>query len=116
MQMQCFLPTVKAAFKERNHRKGPTCSAQSMAQGLEATHLAPPHGTSCLNPAPAPDPTPRRKVVRSSTGADPYTPLFGGRSRSILEGMILDVLPLVKSLEKKAKLCVSACVPAQPTA
>ena len=27
-----------------------------------------------------------------------YTPIFGGRSRSIPQGMILDVQPLVKSL------------------
>ena len=32
--------------------------------------------------------SPRREVVRSSAGADPYTP----------EAMILDVYPLVKSL------------------
>ena len=35
--------------------------------------------------------SPRREVVRSSAGTDPYGPLFGGRSRSIPEGMISDV-------------------------
>ena len=35
--------------------------------------------------------SPRREVVRSSAGADLYTPLLGGCSRSIPEGMILDV-------------------------
>ena len=37
--------------------------------------------------------SPRREVVRSSAA-----PLFGGHSRSIPQGMILDVQPFVKSL------------------
>ena len=43
--------------------------------------------------------SPRREVARSSAGADPHPPpLFGGRSCSIPQGMILDVYPLIKSL------------------
>ena len=44
--------------------------------------------------------SPRREVVRSSAGACVILPppLFGGRLRSIPQGMILDVQPLVKSL------------------
>ena len=43
--------------------------------------------------------SPRREVVRSSASRASYTPLFGGRSHRIPQGMmILDVQPLVKSL------------------
>ena len=43
--------------------------------------------------------SPRREVVRSSAGVDAIPPpFFGGRSRSIPQGMILDVQPLVRSL------------------
>ena len=34
----------------------------------------------------------------------PCTPLFGGRSRSIPQGMVLDVSPLVKSLQVPDKM------------
>ena len=43
--------------------------------------------------------SPGREVVRSSAGAGVvYPSFFGGHSRSIPQGMILDVQPLVKSL------------------
>ena len=42
--------------------------------------------------------SPRREVVRSSAGAGVIYPPFWGHSRSIPQGMILDVQPLVKSL------------------
>ena len=43
--------------------------------------------------------SPRREVVRSSAGAGVvYPPFFRGHSRSIPQGMILAVQPLVKSL------------------
>ena len=43
--------------------------------------------------------SPQREVVRSSAGAGVvYPPFLGGHSRSIPQGMILDVQPLVKSL------------------
>ena len=43
--------------------------------------------------------SPRREVVRSSAGAGVvYPPFWGGHLRSIPQGMILDVQPLVKSL------------------
>ena len=42
--------------------------------------------------------SPRREVVRSSAGAGVVYPLFWGHSRSIPQGMIFDVQPLVKSL------------------
>ena len=43
--------------------------------------------------------SPRREVVRSSASAGVvYPPFLGGHSRSIPQGMIFDVQPLVKSL------------------
>ena len=39
--------------------------------------------------------SPRREVVRSSLGAGVVCPPFGGHSRSIPQGMIFDVQPLV---------------------
>ena len=42
--------------------------------------------------------SPRREVVRSSAGVGVVYPLFLGHSRSIPQGMIFDVQPLVKSL------------------
>ena len=42
--------------------------------------------------------SPQREVVRSSAGASGVYPPFGGHSRSIPQGMILDVQPFVKSL------------------
>ena len=44
------------------------------------------------------DKSPRREVVRSSVGAGVVYPPFWGHSRSIPQGMIFDVQPLVKSL------------------
>ena len=59
----------------------------------------PPDPRPCAKP-PAPDPpkSPRPEVVRSSAGAGVVCPPFGVHSRSIPQGMIFDVQPLVKSL------------------
>ena len=38
------------------------------------------------------------RLLDQAQGRASYTPLFGGHSRSIPQGMILDVQPLVKSL------------------
>ena len=38
------------------------------------------------------------RLLDQAQARAPYTPLFGGHSRSILQGMIFDVQPLVKSL------------------
>ena len=87
-----------------------TCKTQGQGHWVSKCHSKwPSRWLYCMHPipmlhllefdmVPGYSKSPRREVVRSSAGASVVPPpLLGGHSRSIPQGMIFDVQPLVKS-------------------